>query len=154
MSGEKRKIPQKCFKCAMLTAEVAKEIHGIDGDNCWNPSVCYSRRSHARHRDRRNQSRALKRSSVIAEEIKIDVEEFADTVFAVLIVFRPPGAETPIIAAVQAIHCVGLVRSQILAYVKKMLEVLGSNYGIKKFATLERLDPDRCPIRPCPHYPN
>jgi hypothetical protein len=167
MSGEKRKIPQKCFKCAMLTAEVAKEIHGIDGDNCWNPSVCYSRRSHARHRDRRNQSRALKRSSVIAEEIKIDVEEFADTVFAVLIVYRPPGAETPVhaiaaeiwkgqekIAAVQAIHCVGLVRSQILAYVKKMLEVLGSNYGIKKFATLERLDPDRCPIRPCPHYPN
>jgi hypothetical protein len=148
----------------MLTADIAKSIHGVDGDNCWNPDVCYSRRSHARHRDRRNQARALKRSSSVATNISINIEEYADTVFAVLIVYRPPGADTPVhaisadiwkgqekIATVQAIHCVGMVRSQILGYVKKMLEVLGSNYGIKKFATLERLDPDRCPIRPCPH---
>jgi hypothetical protein len=166
MSGEKRKIPQKCQKCAMLTAEVAKEIHGADGDNCWNPAVCYSRRSHARHRDRRNQARTLKHSSVVAKNISINIEEYTDIVFAVLIVYRPVGAETPIhaigaeiwkgqekIAAVQAIHCVGLVRSQILAYVKKMLSVLGENYGIKKFASLERLDSNRCPIRPCLHHP-
>ncbi|MBW4505554.1 MAG: hypothetical protein KME64_03450 [Scytonematopsis contorta HA4267-MV1] len=162
---EKPRIPEKCKKCSTFTADVAKSIHGPDGDNCWNPAVCYSRRSHARHRDRRNQKRALKHSSVVAKDISIDIEEYTDIVFAVLIVYRPPGADTPIhaigadiwkgqekIAAVQAIHCVGLVRSQILAYVKKMLQVLGDNYGIRKFASLERLDPDRCPIRPCPHH--
>ncbi|NJO63194.1 MAG: hypothetical protein HC836_34735, partial [Richelia sp. RM2_1_2] len=86
--------------------------------------------------------------------------------FATLIVYRPVGESTPVhaIAAeiwqgqqlqakIQPIHCVGMVRSQILNYVTKLLEVLGTNYGIKKFASLERLDPDRCPIRPCPHHP-
>ncbi|NJL10690.1 MAG: hypothetical protein HC908_12345 [Calothrix sp. SM1_7_51] len=61
-----RKIPDKCRKCAMLNADLAKEIHGQTGDNCWDLKVCYSRRSHARHRDKRNQARALKRASIVA----------------------------------------------------------------------------------------
>ena len=150
----------------MLTAEKAKEIHGVDGDNCWNPKVCYSRRSHARHRDRRNQTRNIKRAGNIVEDISIDIEEFSSLYFATLIVYRPPGEATPVHAIgaeiwqgqklqakITPIHCVGMVRTQILAYVKKMLEVLGTNYGIKKFASLERLNPDMCPIRPCPHHP-
>jgi hypothetical protein len=161
-----KKIPEKCKKCAQLTMDVVKEIHGPEGDNCWDPKVCYSRRSHARHRDRRNQSRALKRSSVVAQEISIDIEEFADIFYAVLIVYRPPGSETPVhaiaaevwkgqekYATVQPIHCVGMIRSQVLTYIKKLLELLGANYGIRKFASLERLNPDMCPIRPCPHHP-
>jgi hypothetical protein len=31
-------------------------MHGPSGDGCWDSSVCPSRRSHARHRDRRNQA--------------------------------------------------------------------------------------------------
>ncbi|WP_199317183.1 hypothetical protein [Chroococcidiopsis sp [FACHB-1243]] len=45
-------IPDKCLKCATLSAEQAQAIHGVGGDGCWNPSVCYSRRSHARCRVR------------------------------------------------------------------------------------------------------
>ena len=157
--------PAKCRKCAVLSADKAKELHGVDGDNCWNPSVCYSRRSHARHRDRRNQARNLKRAGTI-ENISIDIEEFSEIYFATLIVYRPLGDTTPVHAIgaqiwkgqklhaeIQPIHCVGMVRSQILSYVTKMLGALGANYGIKKFASLERLDLDRCPIRPCPHHP-
>ena len=40
-------IPEKCKKCAMLSADQAQELHGNDGDRCWNPAVCYSRRSYA-----------------------------------------------------------------------------------------------------------
>lgn len=163
---EKRKIPTKCKQCAMLSASQAKELHGASGDNCWDPSVCYSRRSHARHKDRRNQARAVRRSSVLASEISIDIEEYSDIYFATLIVYRAPGYETPIhavgaevwkgqekCAAVKPIHCVGMVKSQVLSYTRKLLNVLNSNYGIKKFASLERLDPCLCPIKPCPHHP-
>lgn len=149
----------------MLTAEKAKELHGANGDNCWNASVCYSRRSHARHRDRRNQARNMRRVGTI-EDISIDIEEFSEIYFATLIVYRPVGENTPVHAVgaeiwqgqklhakIQPIHCVGMVRTQILSYVKKMLEVMGTNYGIKKFASLERLNPDMCPIRPCSHHP-
>ncbi len=58
-----RAIPDKCRLCSKLTAQQAKQIHGptSEGDGCWNAAVCPSRRSHARHRDRRNQARNLKR---------------------------------------------------------------------------------------------
>ena len=34
-------IPEKCKKCAMLSAAQAQELHGNDGDRCWNPNVCH-----------------------------------------------------------------------------------------------------------------
>ena len=54
-------IPQKCRLCAKITAEQGKQKHGSEGDDCWDSSVCPSRRSHARHRDRRNQTRNQRR---------------------------------------------------------------------------------------------
>jgi hypothetical protein len=115
--------PAKCRKCAMLSADKAKEIHGIEGDGCWNPTVCHSR-PHARHRDRRNQTRNLKRAAGLVENIAVDVEELSEVYSAVLIVYRPAGEDTPVhaIAAsvwkgqklhakVQPIHCIDMVPS-------------------------------------------
>jgi hypothetical protein len=31
-----KSIPEKCKKCAMLSATQAQELHGNDGDRCWN----------------------------------------------------------------------------------------------------------------------
>ena len=58
-----KQIPQKCRLCAKLPAPQAKQLHGlvVEGDGCWDSAVCPSRRSHARHRDRRNQARNLLR---------------------------------------------------------------------------------------------
>lgn len=61
MSG--KQIPEKCRLCAKLTATQALQLHAADGDGCWDSRVCPSRRSHARHRDRRNFARNFKRSS-------------------------------------------------------------------------------------------
>jgi hypothetical protein len=55
------------------------------------------------------------------------------------------------LAIVPPIHCVGLIPSQVHQYVRKLLGLLQNNYGIRKFAALERLDPRCCPIRPCIH---
>lgn len=56
-----KQIPEKCRLCAKLTATQAKQLHGDHVDGCWNSTVCPSRRSHARHRDRRNKARNSKR---------------------------------------------------------------------------------------------
>jgi hypothetical protein len=165
-SSKNRTIPQKCQKCAMLSAVQAKAMHGSEGDNCWEPSVCYSRRSYARHRDRRNQIRNRKRQEQTLEQIPVAVEALDRLCYAVLIVYREAGAETPVhaitaqvwqgqeqCAIVQPIHCVGMVPSQVHVYVQKVLDVLKEKYGIKKFVSLERLDPQRCPLRPCIHHP-
>lgn len=165
-SSSRKSIPEKCRKCAMLSATQAQDLHGEDGDGCWIPAVCYSRRSYARHRDRRNQTRRQKHQKATLEQLAVDVPEFADLFTAILIVYRQPGAETPVHAVgaeiwkgqeqhalVQPIHCIGMVPSQVIAYVRKMSALLDASYGIKKFASEERLDPSLCPLRPCPHHP-
>ncbi|TYQ31356.1 hypothetical protein [Pseudanabaena sp. UWO310] len=155
-------IPDKCKRCAMLSAHQAQELHGGD---CWDPAVCYSRRSYARHRDRRNLIRARKRSAS-TPELTVNTEEFAKIYWAVLVVYRAAGASTPIhaiaaqvwqgqdkFAAIAPIHCAGMTASQVHTYIKKMLDLLDSHYQIKKFASQERLDPWLCPLRPCPCHP-
>lgn len=159
-------IPEKCKKCAMLVAAQAQELHGKHGDGCWNPQVCYSRRSYARHRDRTNLIRSRKRNQAITE-LTVNLAEFTDMFWAVLVVYRRAGTDTPIHAiasevwkgqekfgAIPPIHCVGMTASQVHSYVQKMLVLLETNYEIKKFASQERLDPWLCPLRPCPCHPS
>jgi len=156
-------LPEKCRKCAMLSAQQAQVLHGGDGDGCWNPAVCYSRRSYARNRDRINQTRSRKRKEGELEQVLVEFEPLNQLVFGVLVVYRKAGADTPVhaiaaeiwqgqkkVAIVPPIHCVGMVPSQVHGYVSKMLSVLEDRYGIKKFASQTRLDPELCSIRPCP----
>jgi hypothetical protein len=158
----KRKIPEKCLRCALLEADVAQEVHGPNGDGCWNPKVCYARRSHAKHRDRRNTTRNLKNKGVTLPDIKVEVPK---VLYGVLVVYRAAGADTPVhaIAAevwngsekhalVPAVHCEGLVPSQVHQYVQQVLNALEEHYGIKKFASQVRREVFECPLRPCPHH--
>ncbi|MBD0335439.1 MAG: hypothetical protein ICV62_08120 [Cyanobacteria bacterium Co-bin13] len=150
----------------MLSAEQAQVLHGPEGNDCWDPAVCYSRRSYARHRDRINQARNRRRRPVDLEQVSVDLGPLAQVVFAVLVVYRKAGADTPVhavgaeiwqgqekVAVVPPIHCAGLVPSQVHAYVSKMLQLLEDRYAIKKFASQVRLDPDLCRLRPCPLHP-
>ncbi len=153
--SESRKIPDKCVRCAALSGLQAKTLHS---DTCWNPKVCPSRRSYARHRDRRNSERSRSR---IAESKPLTVESLPTITYAILILYRELG-DSPVhgigvdvwqdqekIAQVAPIHCFQMVPSQVHGYVQKLLELLGKHYGIKKFASLVRLDPSLCPIEDC-----
>jgi len=159
-------IPLKCQKCAMLDAAQAQALHGTEGDGCWNPKVCYSRRSYARHRDRKNQQRNRSRQESVLKTLEVEIPEFAYLYYAVLVVYRAAGGDTPVhaisvqvwqgqqqIAIVEPIHCVGMVPSQVHLYIRKLLALLDEEYGIRKFASLERIDPQQCPMRPCLHHP-
>ncbi len=157
-------MPEKCRKCAMLSAQQAQVLHGTEGDGCWNPEVCYSRRSYARNRDRINQTRSRKRKKGDLEQIPVEFAPLQQLVFGVLVVYRQPGVDTPVhavgaeiwqgqekIAIVPAVHCIGMVPSQVHQYVRKMLSVLEERYGIKKFASQRQLEPALCSLRPCPY---
>lgn len=162
-SRKKRALPEKCRKCGMLSAAQAQALHGAEGDGCWDPAVCYSRRSYARNRDRINQTRSRRRKERELEQIPVEFEPLNQLVFGVLVVYRRAGADTPVhaigaeiwqgqekIAVVPPVHCIGVVPSQVHTYVGKMLNVLENRYGIKKFASQTRLDPELCGLRPCP----
>ncbi|MGG6270912.1 hypothetical protein ACQ4M3_41600 [Leptolyngbya sp. AN03gr2] len=42
--------------------------------------------------------------------------------------------------------------AEVIYYVEAMLGVLKEAYDIPYFADIEQLDPDYCPIRPCPRH--
>jgi hypothetical protein len=159
-SLSKRKIPDKCLRCAALSAEQAKVLHGVDGDKCWDSAVCPSRRSYIRNRDRRNQARSRKRYEKL-QTLAVEPTQLPSITYAVLMVYREPG-DSPVhaigaevwidqekIAQVAPIHCCQMVPSQVHGYVQQMLALLGEHYGIKKFASQVRLDPRLCPIADC-----
>jgi hypothetical protein len=176
-----RTAPLKCRKCAALDILQVHQLHGsaqtdpknfqpdsnIERDGCYDPKVCPSKRSYLRNNNRTNQKRTRQRQEKALEQLQIEVDQpYADVTFAVLIVYRAVGVEAPIhaisgsvwrgseqIVDIAPIHCVGMVPTGVHAYIQKMLKVLHEKYGIHKFASLERLDPQCCPIRPCIHSP-
>lgn len=153
--SESRKIPDKCVRCGALSALQAKTLHG---DTCWDSKLCPSRRSYVRHRDRRNSQRSRLRG---AELKTLTVDALPSITYAILILYRGIG-DSPVhgiavevwqdqekIAQIAPIHCFQMVPSQVHTYIQKLLEILANHYGIKKFASLMRLDPSLCPIQDC-----
>jgi hypothetical protein len=156
----KRKIPDRCVRCAALNATQAKALHGAEGDRCWDSKVCPSRRSYIRNRDRRNQARSRKRYEKL-QTLTVEPTTLPSITYAVLMVYRETG-DSPVhaigaevwldqekIAQVAPIHCCQMVPSQVHAYIQQMLGLLGEHYGIRKFASQVRLDPQLCPIVDC-----
>jgi len=82
-----KSIPDKCKKCAMLSAAQAQALHGNIGDRCWNPAVCYSRRSYARHRDRRNLIRSRQRVDT-DQDLVVNIDEFASIFWVMRSLFK------------------------------------------------------------------
>jgi hypothetical protein len=157
----KREIPAKCKKCAVMEMTWVREKHGAEGDGCWNPNVCYSRRSHAHNPGRRKLARNRKRREGLGE-IKVPVPEL---LYGVLVVYRPAGDRTPVHALagevwnaqgqqgfIEPRHCEGMSPSQVEHHVQEFLDELENVCGLKKFALEVRCEVEECPIRPCPHH--
>ncbi|NJR51712.1 MAG: hypothetical protein HC780_21170 [Leptolyngbyaceae cyanobacterium CSU_1_3] len=177
-------LPEKCRLCAKLPALEAKQLHGVEGDACWDSRVCPNRRSYARHRDRRNQQRNQKRwaqqgrVAVVLTDQALDEETIAQIkahpgvkqlqfetqlpdvgYSAVLQVYRR-AVDVPLVAIsgevwrggqkeadIAPISCATLTPRQVEVYVERLLKKLTELYGIRKFAALEELAPQSCPLQ-------
>jgi hypothetical protein len=53
------------------------------------------------------------------------------------------------ITMVAPVHCAGWLPNQVHEYLRQVLEVLGAEYGFKKFSSSALINPSQCPIRPC-----
>ncbi|NEQ32307.1 MAG: hypothetical protein F6K04_15110 [Leptolyngbya sp. SIO4C5] len=161
-----RRINPKCLACAQLSATVAQQQHGPDGDSCWDEKVCPRRRSHYRHRrDNNSKRRAQYREQVAQAEAKVLTEmeiPLSLPPVAYLYLYREKRKDAPLHALaaavwqgdvkvldVKPIHCAGLRNRQIQAYLTQVLARLGDRYGITKFEPKIRLEPTECPIANC-----
>ncbi|MBW4694210.1 MAG: hypothetical protein KME27_20900 [Lyngbya sp. HA4199-MV5] len=139
-----KQIPAKCDRCALLSMAEVRSLHGAAGDGCYVTKVCRSRRSYARHRNLRNQTRRQRwhETSSGTNGAKAETQPTAQ-----LIVYRATRYNAPIdgiaaevrqgktkLATVQPVYCLGLLPKQIEAYIEAMWLVLQQDYGIDKFA--------------------
>jgi len=60
------------------------------------------------------------------------------------------------VATFEPVHCLGLTSRQVAAYLQEVLQVFSHKYdvAIAKFSTQVELDPQQCPLMPCPLYPD
>ena len=153
MIPKSRQIPEKCRRCAPLSPAEARAKH----PTCWDDKLCTARRFYINNRDRINQKRARKRIETNHQVSTPDVK------YGILHVWRENREDSPIhaigveiweqntkIAMVAPVHCAGWLPNQVHEYLRQVLEVLGAEYGFKKFASQELINPSQCSIRPCP----
>ncbi|MBE9013279.1 hypothetical protein IQ250_24075, partial [Pseudanabaenaceae cyanobacterium LEGE 13415] len=176
------------------------------GERCYDPSVCRSRRSHARKSDQNNYNRRLQhqkkkqqsqRSDFAATILNSSIALLSDEsdpgdgavvnspiaqsihpplsvplhkgitqrYYAILLLYREPRYRgrvhalraqvwqgSDLINEVDGEHCIGMTPGDVIHYVEAMLALLKEVYDIPYFADIEQLDPDYCPIRPCPRH--
>jgi hypothetical protein len=147
-----RETPAKCLRCAPLAPAEARAKH----PTCWDDRLCTARRFYINNRDRINQKRSRKRIETNHQVSAPDVK------YGILHVWRENREDSPIhaigveiweqnnkIAMVAPVHCAGWLPNQVHEYLRQVLEVLGAEYGFKKFSSSELINPSQCPIRPC-----
>ena len=163
-----RALDPKCLACSQLSVAEARQIHGPEGDNCWNQKRCPRRRSHYRNRRESNAKRRAERQQAkVAEMANSGVETVAiqkeTAPVAYLYLYRERRKDAPLhaIAAsvwwgeekvleVEPIHCAGLRNRQIQRYLERTLGYLRTRYGITKFEPEIRLELQECPMKDCP----
>ena len=167
-----RRIDKKCVECAQLSAATAQQLHGKEGDDCWNEKRCRRRRSHYRNRRELNEKRrsryqqqvsAVEPAGAQVETVSLSVAE-ESAPYANLYIWREKRKDAPIhaigvsvfdkgakVLEVAPIHCAGYRKRQLEQYVqKKVMPYLNARYGITFFADEIRLEPIECPIEGCP----
>jgi hypothetical protein len=148
----RRKIPDKCLRCALLSINEVRVRHGDSGDRCYNPQVCRSRRSYARHQMRRNEERRIDRH--YAKQSHQKTLDLRSEYLAILQVYRAGYYQSPIdgigvevrqgkkkVAAIAPIYCGGMTAKSIYACLRLILVTLKQNYGIEKFSSYIHLPP-------------
>lgn len=167
-----RRINRKCVECAQLSAAQAQQLHGKEGDGCWNEKRCPRKRSHYRNRRQVNEKRrSLYQQQISAGELTDNLVETVSlsvaeesAPYANLYIWREKRKDAPVhaIAAsvfqngakvleVEPIHCAGYRKRQLEQYVQKdVMGYLKARFGITFFADEIRLEPIECPIEGCP----
>jgi hypothetical protein len=167
-----RRINPQCLHCAQLSVDQARQLHGEQGDGCWEESRCHRKRSHYRNRRDNNAFRRSTYRQTIQDHQSDQAPETISIAIALkpvayLYLYRQKRQDAPLHAIsvsvwegekhlldVTPIHCAGMKNQKIQTYLMDVLKTLRERYGITKFEPEIRLEPTECPIESCPLKPH
>ena len=167
---------EKCRLCSKLTASAAKQLHGPDGDRCWDEAYCHKRRSYYRHRGVYNHLRSARRHQQ-QEQLLVEASNHHRVAILEIPVPATPAAvvhwyretkDSPLhalgaelwignnrVAKIEPVHCLGLTEMQIKTLLLRILDGFSQFCGMKveRFRSSVELNPLNCPLSPCPLHP-
>jgi hypothetical protein len=143
--------------------EDVRALHGVEGDGCWNPQLCRSRRSLYRNRDKINFKRKEKyfdrawtKSELVESRIKFPFDEIEILLnqrpLLQVIIYLKEGTEdephsiearvwegeSPI-AKITPQHCLGMTSEELDQYISNVKHRLEIEYGIEIATRVEFL---------------
>lgn len=179
--GKYPRPPKKqCIECAALSGKAARRSRKLYGPKtlaeasafCWDEAVCPGRRHYHQNAEKYNTRRCAERAAVKADKaravktISVPDPSLSTKHVAYLYVYRkePKSARAhaiagsvyegkQLVANIEAFHC-GQDPAWVEAKVEMILFKLRAEYGIRKFESIHRFDPIKCPLRPCPLHPD
>ena len=167
-----RTAPKKCVTCSELSMTQVKELHGRNGDNCWNPKVCRSRRSWYKNHQCNIEKRWLSRHPEETRQetkdpaVALDVPLMEYPV-AIIQMYRSNassdvhavGAQLwiggKLASSVEPVHCLGLTEGQVKIHLRQILRAFSEYHKIEltAYGSQVSIDPVACPLQPCPLKP-
>jgi len=164
--------PKKCVSCSRLSAADAQDLHGPDGDRCWNPKNCYFRRSYYKNRQsyvekrwqQRHPGESRQKSETLESMIEVPLLEYP---VAILQMYRSNASSDvhavsaelwiggKLASRVEPVHCLGLTEGQVKAHLRRVLRAFSEHHGFEltAFGSQVSIDPVTCPLQPCPLKP-
>ena len=170
---------RQCIDCASLSGKEARKQRKLYDPKapdeittfCWDERVCPGRRHYHQNAKQYNAQRCAERAAAKSSNrdgtktISVPDPSQSTRYVAYLYVYRaePKSARThaiagsvydgqDLVANIEAFHC-GQDPSWVEAKVEMILFRLRAEYGIRKFESIHRFDPIKCPLRPCPLHP-
>ncbi|PZD70823.1 hypothetical protein C1752_08965 [Acaryochloris thomasi RCC1774] len=157
-----RPLAEKCRRCAKLSVTEAKE------KDCWAGQVCHVRRHGYRNRDRYNKQKKKQYAIATGKIIPEITVAVPATPAAILHLYRVR-VDAPLhaiaaelwigqqqVAKVEPVHCLGWTGMQVKQYSREVLKGFSGQLEdvvLDRFETTVELNPNQCPIRPCPLHP-
>ena len=163
-----RPVNQKCLECAGISFDLARTLHGVEGDGCWNDQRCHNRRSYYRQRSLRLELSRRRRAQSFGVELPSRAAAYL-YLFGSQRSRLAPGqavskrrsphalmAELYVdgvrILGTEPVHCAGLTSRQLDRYVRDVLKAFSNQTGeeLSEFARVFEREESDCPIDPCP----
>jgi len=155
-----------CRQCSKLSLEQALQLHGEQGDGCWEGEPCHKRRTYYRNKDRYNRDRRLKYHQNKQSVVQLEGVS-TPTTPAVVVRFYRERKDAPLHAldvmlwlgdckqAIKTVHTLGWTEGQVKAYLRQVISSFCEQQGISitGIAATVELDPTLCPLVPCPLKP-
>ncbi len=158
------RVSDKCRQCSKLSVDQEIALHGESSNGCWVGELCHKRRTYYKKRDLYNRNRRLKYRGEKEAAVQLDSTDIP-TIPAIIVYFYRQRKDEPLHAVSvelwigqqrkavrEPVHTFGWTGAHVREYITGAIAQFNRQYemSINGVAATVELNPNLCPLIPCP----